>query len=173
MTRFLSQAEFWSWFEGFEDTAYRLEVRDRYAVDEEREPMRRFLAGESADDSWFMDFYEAVEGWHAAGKRIGRVRVVGEPLGDYARFLLDLARLNTAAGEDIRYLGRPEAERLGLPEHDYWVFDSARVAVLHFDGGDQLVGIEAVTSPDVVLEYCRARDLAWRHAIRWADYRNR
>ena len=33
-----------------------------------------------------------------------RVRVVSEPHDDYTRFLLDLARINVAAGEDIRYL---------------------------------------------------------------------
>lgn len=173
MTRFLDEDQFWGWFEGFEDTAYRLEVRDRYAVDEEREPMRRFLAGEPADDSWFMDFFDAVRGWRAAGKRVERVRVVREPLGDYARFLLDLARLNTAAGEDIRYLERTEAERLDLPARDYWLFDSARVAVLHFDGADRLLRVEAVTAPEAVSGYQRARDVAWRHAIPWADFRER
>jgi hypothetical protein len=68
---------------------------------------------------------------------------------------------------------RPTTVRLGLPGHDYWVFDSARVAVLHFDGGDRLVRVEAVTSPEVVLEHWRARELAWRNAVRWTDYRNR
>lgn len=173
MTRFLDEEQLWSWFEEFEDTAYRLELRDRYAVDEEREPVRRFLAGEPADDSWFMDFFEAVRRWRAAGKRVERVRVVTEPLGDYARFLLDLARLNTAAGEDIRYLPREVATGLELPDHDYWVFDSARVAVLRFDAGDRLVGVEAVTAPEVVAEHCGAWDRAWRRAIRWADFRSR
>jgi hypothetical protein len=171
VTEFLSAEEFWGWFESFEDTAYRLELRDRYAVDEEREPMRRFLAGAPADDAWFMDFFEAVRGWRDAGKRVERVRVVSEPLGDYARFLLDLARLNTAAGEDVRYLARERAAGLRLPDHDYWLFDSARVAVLHFDEEDRLVGVEPVTAPEVVVEHCRARDAAWGQAIRWADYR--
>lgn len=148
-------------------------LRDRYVVDEEREPARRFLAGEPADDSWFMDFSDAVRRWRVAGKRMERVRLVSEPLGSYARFLLDLARLNTAAGEDIRYLPRDKAAGLELPDHDYWVFDSTRVAILRFDSGDRLTGVEAVTAPDVVAEHCRARDRAWQRAIRWGEYQGR
>lgn len=34
-------------------------------------------------------------------------------------------------GEDIRYLDRARAG--GLPDFDYWLFDSRQVARLHFD----------------------------------------
>jgi hypothetical protein len=55
----LGAEEFRRLCEAFERTAFRLETRDRYA--DEREPLRRFLAGEPPDDAWFMDWYEAIE----------------------------------------------------------------------------------------------------------------
>ena len=171
MTTVLSAAEFWQLFEEFEHTAFRLEVRDRYADDEEAEPLRRFLAGESADDAWFMDFYRAVEEWTAAGKVIQRVRVVTEPHSDYTRFGLDLARLNVAAGEDIRYLPRPMARELGLPEHDYWLFDSRQLVILRFDGSDRLLGAEPVAEPADIIRHGYWRDAALHHAQRHHAYR--
>lgn len=41
---------------------------------------------------------------------------------------------NAAAGEDIRVLpGQPDA--LGLPDHDYWLFDSRDLWVMEGDKG--------------------------------------
>ena len=100
---------------GFEHTAFRLETRERYADDEEQEPLRRFLAGEPADDGWFMDWYEAIQALTADGRRMERVRVVTEPASDYTRFGIDLARVS---------MSRPARTsgtcRAGGPES--WVF---------------------------------------------------
>lgn len=172
MTALLDVTEFWRLFETFEHTAYRLEARDRYQVAEEAEPLRRFVAGEPADDAWFMDFYRAVEGWTAAGKRVQRVRVVTEPHTEYVRFCLDLARLNTAAGEDIRYLPRTRARNLALPEVDYWLFDSRRLLLLRFDECDRLLGGELIEDPAQVGRFCDWRDAALHHAMRYHAYRS-
>jgi hypothetical protein len=149
----------------FEHTAFRLETRERYVDDEEQEPLRRFLAGQPPDDSWFMDWYDAIAELVAAGKRMQRVRVVSEPASDYTRFGIDLARrLNVPAGEDIRYLPRRRAERLGLPDEDFWLLDSARVLVLHFDG-DILLGAEPLADPAAIVQRARWRDVAWQYAV--------
>ena len=120
-----------------------------------------------------MDFFEEVRAWTAEGKRVERVRVVSEPLGEYASFLLDLARLNTAAGEDIRYLTRGRAAAAGIPSRDYWLFDSSAAVVLGFDSVDRLVSFEHVTDPAVVVQYCYWRDAAWHFAVPYAVYSSR
>jgi len=156
--------------ETFEHTAFRLETRDRYIDEEEQEPLRRFLAGESPDDAWFMDWCEAVERIAAEGRRMERVRVVGEPHSDYTRFGMDLARrLNVPSGEDIRYLPRNKAKELALPDEDFWLLDSVRVLVVHFDS-DQLLGAELVTDPAEVVKRGHWRDLAWHYAIPLDEY---
>ncbi|WP_053208199.1 DUF6879 family protein [Jiangella muralis] len=171
MTGLLDGAAFRALFDAYEHTAFRLETRERYVEDEEQEPLRKFLAGEEPDDEWFADWVEDVQAAVAAGKRVERVRVVSEPHGDYTRFGLDLARLNVAAGEDIRYLPRTKAAELGLPCEDYWLFDSGKVAILRFDDDDRLLGVEVVVDPAVVVERCKWRDAAWHHAIPWRQYR--
>lgn len=165
MTDLLSGEEFRRLFDTFEHTAFRLETHERYVDEEEQEPLRRFLAGEPPDDAWFMDWYEAVEQITAQGRRMERVRVVSEPHSDYTRFGMDLARrLNVPSGEDIRYLPRRLADELDLPGEDFWLFDSHRVAVLHFDC-DVLLGAELVTDPAEVVRRCYWRDVAWHYAV--------
>lgn len=47
---------------------------------------------------------------------------------------------------------------------DFWLFDSIRVARLHFDD-DRLLGAAVVTDPASVGEANRLRDIAWHYAI--------
>jgi hypothetical protein len=123
----LAAGEFLRLSQDFERTAFRLETRERYLDDEEREPVRRFLDGEPPDDAWFMDWYDAVRQVTASGRRMERVRVVSEPHSGYTRFGIDLAtRLNVPAGEDIRYLSREKAVELEMPEEDFWLLDSSQ-----------------------------------------------
>jgi hypothetical protein len=166
----LDDAEFLRLFDGVTSSAFRLEVRDRYNEAGEAEPLRRFLAGEPADDAWFMDWYDTVREWTRQGKRVMRVRVVSEPLSDYARWELDLARLNTEAGEDIRYLPRTRAVELQLPDEDYWLFDSREAAVLGFGDDDVRLEIELVTEPAEVARRRKWQELAWRHAVPYQEY---
>ena len=76
---------------------------------------------------------------------------------------------NLDAGEDIRLLPQAEAKHLGLPSHDFWLFDDERVAVLHF-GPDDLDGAEIITDPTTVARYQTWRDVAWRQAVTFEQY---
>ena len=62
---------------------------------------------------------------------------------DYSRFAVFCSGQANAAGEDIRYLQRDEAE--GLPDHDYWLFDSHKLVRMHFDDDDVMLGGEVIT----------------------------
>lgn len=173
MTELLAGEGFRRLFDAYEHTAFRLETREHYVEDEEQEPLRRFLAGEPADDAWFADWVDDIREATAEGKRVERVRVVSEPHSDYTRFGLDLARLNVGAGEDIRYLPRPQAQRLSLPAEDFWLFDSQTVAILRFADDHRLLGVDVIDDPVIVVRRCQWRDIAWHHAIPWRDYRAR
>lgn len=157
---------------GHEHTAFRLEVRDNYADDEEAEHVRRFLAGEPDDDSWMDDWTGMVLRRTLMGQHIERVRVVSEPWSDYARFGLHLSRLNTAAGEDIRYLPRDQADQLGLPDYDYWLVDARKMCILRFDDHDVLLGADVITDPATIVEHCHYREIARHYATPRAEYIN-
>ena len=100
------------------------------------------------------------------GRIFTRVRAVDLPLSDYNRWSHVVAMRNNAAGEDIRYLTRHLAESISLPDHDYWLFDSRKLAIMHFGDDDRFHGAEIVEDPNVVVQHSYWRDAAWHHAVR-------
>lgn len=157
--------------DGFEHTAWRLETRLAYAADEGTEEYRQFLAGVTPppdeEGPWFVNAREQV----AAGKRIERVRLIDEPPSDGQRYLLATTPDNLGAGEDIRFMMRQDAVRLGLPDFDFWLFDSRVLA--RFNWEDAARRMELNTDPTDVVRACQARDAAWHHASRYEEFTRR
>ncbi|UXY25012.1 hypothetical protein N8I84_42050 (plasmid) [Streptomyces cynarae] len=157
-------------FREFRHTAWRLETRRSYASDRSSPKWQRWLNGEDVardpDNAW----RENVRTQTAQGKRFERVRLVDEPATQGQEFLLASAPGNLAAGEDIRNLTRAEAERLGLPDLDFWLFDSKVLARFAFDEDDTTLGVYVTEDPAEVLAACQARDAAWHHAVRTEEF---
>lgn len=105
-----------------------------------------------------------------AGRRFARVRVVSLPLTHYSRFGVWCAQFTGAAGEDIRYLVRDQAQAAGLPDRDYWLFDSRKLVCMHFDDGDRFLGGELVEEPGEIVQANYWRDAAWYKAARRDDF---
>lgn len=170
MADLLTGDRFGAMFHTVRRSAFRLETRDRYNVPAEQERVRRFLTGDPDEDyllaahSWG-DMTRAAE---AEGRPFSRVRVVSVPLGDYSRYALWSAQGNLRAGEEIRYLNRDQADALGLPvrpPHDAWLLDDERVAVLHFDDEDHLLGAELLDDAATVEDHQQWRDIAWKASV--------
>jgi hypothetical protein len=163
--QFIGFDEFGGMFAKLKHSAWRLETRRRYASDEETDTYAQFVAGEPVtwylDDPWCVGRREQ----SALGKRFERVRILDEPPTEGQLYLLDNARRNTAVGEDIRVLTRSKANELGLPQEDFWIFDSRVVALLHHDDADEMTGVELITDPVQVLRYAQVREAAWHHAV--------
>lgn len=151
--------------DGFQHTAWRLETRRAYAADQRSEAYARFLRGEERKPSPDNPWSEMVREATAQGKRIERVRVLDQPRTENQRYSLTSVVDNLAAGEDIRYLSREVAGEQGLPEEDFWVFDSRIVALFCWDDSGWATHLELVEDPARVLAYCQARDAAWHFAI--------
>jgi hypothetical protein len=163
--------EFDQLFTRFEHSAWRLETRRRYASDELTGTYAQFTRGEpvsweGADAEWCAERREQV----ALGKRFERVRIVDDPPTAGQLYLLDNARRNSAVGETILNLWRQDADRLGLPTEDFWIFDSRLVALLNFDAVDNLANVELITEPAVVLRYAMVRDAALHHAVPYQEF---
>ena len=163
--QFIAFDDFGGMFTKLKHSAWRLETRRRYASDEETDTYRQFTAGEPVtwdlEDPWCVGRREQ----SALGKRFERVRILDEPPTPGQRYLLDNARRNTAVGEDIRVLTRSKADELGLPQEDFWIFDSRVVALLHHNDADEMTGVELITNPVEVLRYAQVREAAWHHAV--------
>jgi len=149
--------------DGFQHTAWRWETRRAYGVAAESEPLQAFLRGEDVAEPgrpWLVLMRELVK----QRKNVGRVRLIDDPPTDYQRFLLSDVSDSVEAGEDIRYLQRAEAQRHGLPEYDYWIFDSRTIGIFQFDG-DRSLGMALTEGPAEVLRGCQIRDAALHFAI--------
>lgn len=159
-------ADFDALFAGFRHTAFRLETQRQYTVPEEREPYARFLAGEPVGSEWFEPWLNVVRNLTAEGRRMERVRVLDTPPTEYQRWELTMTPQNVAAGEIIHFLPRDDAERHGVPvgDGDWWLFDSSRLARMHFDPTGRPLGAEIITDPEIVVRHNEIRDLALHYA---------
>lgn len=161
--RLVRGGEFAGLFTSFHRTAWRFETQLTYAEDYEQAELRRYLSGAPLDVTYLTDWLSVVRAATAAGRTFQRVRVVTEPLTDYLRFELAVAPHNVAAGEEIRLLPATQARGLRLPDHDFWLFDDSRLAIMQFERSS-FVGAQLVDDAPVVQRHRVVRDTAWRHA---------
>ncbi|WP_181727452.1 DUF6879 family protein [Streptomyces sp. PT12] len=160
--------EFGQLFRSFEHTAFRLETRDLYKSANEANALDQFTAGEPVDMSWFQNWLSMIREATAAGRRFSRVRVVSTPLTDYSRFGIFCSEHTNQAGEDIRYVRRDDAS--GLPDYDYWLFDSRKLVRMHFDSDENFLGGELIEDPAQIVQHNYWRDAAWHRAVRRDDF---
>ncbi|MGW4751995.1 DUF6879 family protein [Streptomyces chartreusis] len=160
-------------FREFRHTAWRLETRRGYASDRSGANWSKFRDGETFSFNPDSPWHANVRAQTEAGKRFERVRLVDEPLTEGQQFLLATGLGNAAAGEDIRNLPRAEAERLRLPDYDFWLFDSKILARFAFDEDDTTLGVYVTEDPAEVLAACQARDAAWHHATPTTEFARR
>ncbi|WP_432121857.1 DUF6879 family protein [Streptomyces sp. S1] len=160
-------------FREFRHTAWRLETRRGYATDRSSPKWARWKAGADIAAEPFDAWRENVAAAVAEGRRFERVRIVDEPLTEGQRFLLASGLGNVAAGEDIRNLPRARAQALGLPDHDFWLFDSRVLARFVFDEDDTTLGVVLSEDPAEIAAACQARDAAWHHAVPTRAYARR
>lgn len=167
-SKILSEDEFADLLSTYRHTAFRFEAQPSYAIGEERAELDRFLAGSPLRPSevpWRRAYLDRIAGQAQTGKRRTRVRVFDEPPTDYQRWLIWTTRWYTAAGEDIRYLPRSQAERIGLPlEADWWLLDDRLVIFMRFTSAGEMAGDELITDPDAIAFYRTWRDAAIAHA---------
>jgi hypothetical protein len=151
--------EFWQQLATYQRTAWRWENQPLYEITDERASVEAFLAGRPLDpmeDPYLAPWMRQVAEQVAAGKVIGRVRVLEEPPTDYQCWELWLDAWNTAAGEEIEYLTRTQARQLAehapFGDTDWWLFDSARVMIMYFDAKGRRVKVELTDEPQDVAD---------------------
>ncbi|MFF8554134.1 DUF6879 family protein [Streptomyces sp. NPDC015501] len=157
-------------FREFRHTAFRLETRRGYASDRNSPKWERWKSGADLSAEPDNRWRENVRTQTAQGKRFERVRFVDEPLTEGQQFLLASGQGNVAAGEDIRNLPRAQAARHGIPDYDFWLFDSRVVARFVFGEDDTTLGVVLSEDPAEVAFACQVRDAAWHYATRTADF---
>jgi hypothetical protein len=169
--RILDPDTFARMFENFRHSAWHLEMRRGYAVDEATDTYAQFVRGEAP--AWDMDspWARTISAKTSDGAAVGRVRIVDNPPTEGQLYLLAHAEHNAALGEDVRNMWRADAKRANLPDEDFWIFDSHIVAVCIFDDDDVLTGAELISEPARVNQYNRLRDAAQHYAVPHEQFR--
>ncbi|MFD9124370.1 DUF6879 family protein [Kitasatospora sp. NPDC059571] len=172
MPDFITDEQFDHLFgDGFAHTAWRLESRRGYASDRAGAGFQRWARGEDPQTDPGRPWCRNIAAQVAAGKRVERVRIADDPITDGQAYLLHVGWANVQAGEDIRHLSRATAQRLGLPERDFWLFDAKVLLEMHFDQDDNYLGAELVDDPAAVLAACQVRDAAWHYAVTREEFK--
>jgi hypothetical protein len=160
--------EFNRLFREFASSAFRVETLDRYDVDGEREEFARFLAGGKMPADW--EDSPWVRSMTDAGKSLSRVHVLRSPLSDYLRFELGWGYVgNVRAGEDIRILDLADQDVSGLPDHDFWLFDDAKVYRMHYTETGEFLGAEPLDE-DELPRYRGYRDITMASSLPYEEY---
>ncbi|WP_372409108.1 DUF6879 family protein [Streptomyces luteireticuli] len=166
----LSDGEWREVFDSFQRNAWRFEVQPAYTMPKEAANVERFLRGEPKPVDHNSAWHARVQGYRAAGKRIGRVRVVRRPLTNYQRYQFAWGIPgNVAAGEDIRILDVTDNDH-GLPlgGRDWWLFDDSTVVHLNYRADGTQIG-RALHAGDPE-PYRRWRQTAVSASVSFAEY---
>jgi hypothetical protein len=147
----------------------KLELRDRYAIDDDL--LRAWRRGDDeAITEYFAPWLDRIASEVAAGRRVRRVRVVSEPLSEYQRTLVDVSGWGVDAGEELRWLPRRLVSALPLPGNDCFVLDDSVIFNV-LGGNDERTEIQLHHEPETVT-FCRdAFEAAWDLATPHREYK--
>lgn len=177
MTRTITGADIPDLLAACKVEAFKLDLRDSYAISEEDDAFARWRRGErepgDAEAEGIGEWLDIVRALTTAGAKVRRVRVVTEPASDYIRFEATTVPMQQQAGEDIRYLPRHHEAAGRLGDRDFWLFDQRQVLLLNFNPDGTPRPHELHDAPELAAEYAELRDLAWRHAIPYDRYADR
>jgi hypothetical protein len=171
-------------FRDFYESAVRVETLPAYAVGgEEAERYAAWLHGDampprSLRDSDYLQML-ARDALTPGGRTWERVRILDEPLSDYAQFEVDAYSANEAVGEQIciavRAGGSPAARTdLAGMCRDFWLFDRGCpaeefAALMHYDEHGAFLGASVAGEDE--LRQCRsALSVAMLHAVTLSAY---
>lgn len=153
----VDDTEFWRQLRNFTRSAWRLELQPAYQVDYEDHQFAAFRSGRPVpptDSPDLADWFRRAAEHVAAGRTMGRVRVVDHPATDYQRWLRWVDWWNIQAGETIQYLPRALAYRGGLlpaaDGADWWLLDDVRLVVTYYDSVGRRTGVELVQDDPMV-----------------------
>lgn len=132
-------------FESFQFSAFRLEGRTTYSVDEEAEALKSYKNTGQLPKEFGKEWLEFVQHQTKLGKTVQRLRLLSDTPTEYEAFELK-AYTGISGGEDIRF-----AKRSNQPyEYDFWLFDNKWLARMEYgDNGSYIKStVSEVTNED-------------------------
>jgi hypothetical protein len=162
-------------YRGCSISAYRLETLQLYDVTGD-ERYRAFHAGEPLPPPGpgKVEDLRLIRQLTGAGRKVGRVHVIDQPLTDYLRYELAVYAENAAAGEDIRIAERPAHPSLLGLRRDFAVFDAetkhGTAIVFDYSPVGRVLGYRVNNHQGAVRRFRELYDLALSHSIPVAEF---
>jgi hypothetical protein len=141
-------------FGRIEKYAFRLELLQQFIVDDEVEPLARYLNGELRPPvDYNQGWRDLIKNYSSKGIEFRRVRYLKNPISDYTKFEIAWAyTVNIEAGENIRAIqgeAFPRFETEVPILKDYWVFDDVDVYIMEYDLLGKFLGVKLVLSENI------------------------
>ena len=132
-------------FETFQVSAFRLEGRPVYLVNEEEDALKFYKNTGRLPEGFSKEWLEFVRSQTDSKKTIQRLRLLSDRLSDYEAFELT-AYVGVEEGEDIRFAKRRDY----LYEYDFWLFDNRWLARMNYDEDGRYVDstVSEITGKD-------------------------
>ena len=165
--------EFDAAFDNFQVSAFRMECRQTYAVDEEDAALRAFRERlprperSVRTDPWLRRIATTT----VAGRSWSRLRLIKHPLSEYVRWEMIAYAESAVAGEEIRLLNLDQYPELSDLGPDFWYFGADNpdefAIVMHYPPDGSLPTYERITD----VRWCRdQRDAALSRSVSLAEY---
>jgi hypothetical protein len=157
-----------------ERSVTHLECRDTYGL---TVGFRAWQEGAPAEEIMrfepFQTWAERVRRMTHLGVSFRRARIISEPVSEFIRYEHIVTANNIAAGEQVRWLPRPQAAELALPGADFWQIDDDGPVCFVFQTGDGDPAGHRICEDDPgVMRLCStAFDAVWERAIDHSEYR--
>lgn len=157
-------------------SACRLETLQQYATSGDEERRRAFRAGEPLPPPGpgKLDDLRLIAQLRKAGRQVGRVHVVDQPLSDYMRYELAVYAENVAAGEDVRIADRSRHPELADLGQDFALFDAEtgepQVILFGYDVDGSLLGYRHATDRPTIARCQRQYRLALARSVPLAEF---
>ena len=171
--RQVSASELSSLCKGITTSFLHLETRDAYGTEVELPHMAKWRRGEPDDYQWLGWWLEMLRSHRQADRTCRRARVVSEPISEYQQWILSFVDRFVDAGEDIRYVPRPDLATVPLPgSGDFYVFDEKLVLFLHYAGNGTSASYQVTDDPAIIQTCLESFHAVWDRGRPANDYRS-
>jgi len=119
------------YFNSFQKSAFRVEILQRYNVDEEREAYEFFMKNKKVPDWLWEDWRDIVRQAESRWAIMQRVHLIQFPISSYVLFEMEAYKKNVEVWEEIFYL---PSENCSIEVNsDFWIFDDNVVLKMFYD----------------------------------------
>jgi len=152
------------YFNNFKKYAFRLELLQKYSVNEEKEDFENFNKKGKVNPKINEEWHDILIAAKKRGAKVIRAHVIKEPLSDYIKFELEHYKENKKYGEGALLISKEEFDKLNINiKRDFWLFDDNIVLEMNYDSDGHFLGFSQSKDIQKYLDFkkmCEKADMS-------------